>query len=1642
MAVRKTSGSSAPQRPSGEQTIQVQKGDTLSGIARRHGVTLQQLLAANPGITDPDRIRTGQRLELPRASTAPSTSPVPRVRPETTSGVDASTTPQRRTLGRDPATVQPELNTTGSLRGNGALGLLSAKKNLDSDSRTAASPAPNTPSSWNPFDQVDNKLVDSLQDLSPAKLRGVDGLQLVGAVKDGDLQVEIPLKAGRYKARGVSFSIEPNTVMRVQMQVRDGELVPARDARGRDTGGGCKVEIDPPADLPLWLTGRGAYLRDRGEAQVQFKADIGGFFDLNISKRGRFEVKDLVSGFADGSSTQATPASARGSRSDRSETPPMPEGVLQLDRLRFNVGQVTLKDDMIDAGSARIDLASGSHLRLSGDASRATLEGRVRVDSVALNQDGQALKTGPGEATVHVSSATRRDGSVVLSTRLSNVQATLEGFEATRPGTGEGAQDRLSLGPTKIRDGEVEVETTLRPGAPGRSSQVESGKVRASFEAEGVLRGLQLTVPDARGNTSFAVGESPFAGRVAVGPEGTRVDVTLADSRVEVRDLQTTKRDAALDLHHLQVQGRTALRLDTGSDDYKVDVQGRQIAVRVDDYRGHSAGVDVDLARTELTGQGRVQLGRDSGVQIDGELQLQGGVDDLQVRRSDGSLGLDLAAGSRVDAAVTHFSAGGGRGFEMDARGEVDIGLEHYKTRLPGLEAEGSARLQGTTDLHIGQGQIFFTRADATVEVQVDDAKVAPGGQGFSLDAGQGSQLDLKVQELKVSSNPAENSVVLGQGSRLQAVLDGGQMTLGGRTIALEKGSQARFDIDSVHKDGQGLPELHGTLQVDARFTGDLEATSRAAGSGARIERIEGSRSRARITVDDVALGQDGRFHLKGVGVQVDGGIDRIAGATGADGRGRGSLSDSPGEPLEPLVLPQAATAPPTSESSPQGTLSAERVRALSAAAIAGATVPGQDFHPVDVAKRIQDGTIEMQIPVEGTLGSGWRKSADFKKGTTLTVQATVENGRVVPGKTKASFSQSGDGPLWVTVRGAYFDDKNTLRLDLGGMKDFAVPGMEKMPLEADRFVERMTGQTTPSGSRSTSTNSAGNAGGATTSVPAALKLDQASLSVDNAVFKPGPLPVPGGTIQVDRDTRLTMSGTASAASLSGRIRFSEVELAQDGVALQSGKGSADLRVDYRRDGDRATITTSLENMSLDVRYAVHKRTNGDYIHLADGQVEGANLRTTTKLRLGPDGLPVAVDAADVNLHVPHFAGRIEGARATVDDADGEAQVEFGRSAVVGEIRVDHNRIAIKGQVDQLDAAVRDFAVASGQGKVDVQYARLRGKGEVDFAQGRGLQIDAEVQDIDARIRDFQSEGRGMAIDAGRTSIQGKGRVRLHSQGEVLLDGDLHIDSTLDRLSFAGETVGAKGRVETTSGSRLVADVNRVRFTREGEFSIQGKGGVDLGIRDFAGEVPGVQVEGSARIRGGGAFEFDSREGVHLPDRLQIDVDVRDGALRSSDGTANLDLAAGTRVSLNVTDMRVSERGRATQLTLGPGTTVHGGLDAGQLRVPGLSQPLVLGTGSQVEFSVDDLVVDEQGARRAQGRLRLEAELQADQVNLEELSGIRGLHVQRLDRARIRLTVDVPRAQLHSDGRFELEGTSFALDARMGSVSGRYDPGE
>jgi LysM repeat protein len=67
----------APDTPASRSaTYTVRSGDTMSGIAKAHGVSLQALAEANPQLSNMNRIAVGQTLNLPGTAAQPQRAPV------------------------------------------------------------------------------------------------------------------------------------------------------------------------------------------------------------------------------------------------------------------------------------------------------------------------------------------------------------------------------------------------------------------------------------------------------------------------------------------------------------------------------------------------------------------------------------------------------------------------------------------------------------------------------------------------------------------------------------------------------------------------------------------------------------------------------------------------------------------------------------------------------------------------------------------------------------------------------------------------------------------------------------------------------------------------------------------------------------------------------------------------------------------------------------------------------------------------------------------------------------------------------------------------------------------------------------------------------------------------------------------------------------------------------------------------------------------------------------------------------------------------------------------------------------------------------------------------------------------------------
>jgi hypothetical protein len=111
----------------------VKPGDSLTKIAKRNGISLAQLLKANPQITNPDRIQVGQLVNLPDTSTD-TTQPLPsNVVPAVTPTSKTVDTPADTSTGTTAAgvvaaaAVGAAAGALGAVLAEFVLGTLSAK---------------------------------------------------------------------------------------------------------------------------------------------------------------------------------------------------------------------------------------------------------------------------------------------------------------------------------------------------------------------------------------------------------------------------------------------------------------------------------------------------------------------------------------------------------------------------------------------------------------------------------------------------------------------------------------------------------------------------------------------------------------------------------------------------------------------------------------------------------------------------------------------------------------------------------------------------------------------------------------------------------------------------------------------------------------------------------------------------------------------------------------------------------------------------------------------------------------------------------------------------------------------------------------------------------------------------------------------------------------------------------------------------------------------------------------------------------------------------------------------------------------------------------------------------------------------------
>lgn len=1265
-------------------------------------------------------------------------------------------------------------------------------------------------SGFNPIqhDQLLGAVSQSAQQLAPKSLQGIDGFGMLDGVDKGRVQITVPLNAGKYQVDGHTVTVKPGTTAKVNVEVRDGRVVPAQG------GAGTQVTIDPPIDGPiggpLGIRGKGAHVEADGNGRGKVVADVGGFIGSFVDGKAVTKSTDL------GLGTGVRKMIEEGSKSSASSAG-LPQGMVAWDKVSFGASDVTLRDNKVDLGSMKVDLGPDSKLKLSGNAQKAELTGNINIDQLSLEQKGLQVSGGAGSANIHVTSERTKDGGYDVNASLSKVQADVTSLRATSQSKKSASDDHLELKGAKLRDGQVELQAHLNP-----DGSVASSHYRTRGRVDADSGNAQLTVPDANGTASLRVGAKGVSTRIDASDDRIKLDGT-ATGEIEVRGLQSKNGSSSIDIHHARAAGDISLNVDTAQDKFTSKIKASEIDVRLDDYRGKKDGLSADIGRTEVTGTGTLELDSKKGLKATGDMQVKGEIDDLEVRQ--GGKNKDtvfrLAQGSKIDGRIRQLSVDEANGFELDARVKVDAKLKQADVNLPGIRGQGDGHLKGETDLKIGRGEVRFENADARATLNIKDGHLAPSGDVFSADLAQG-KMELNLKQASYSSKSDRVTMEVGKGSVVEASLDSGLLKSGDYEMKLEKGSRARMDITGMRASSDGTPELRGRLELETKGTVNAHGLEGKERDGLRVQ-ADGNRGTTKVVVDEVALSQAGELRMKGVSFEVAGQLGQIK-----------AISTSTPE-AKPAPAPSPKTAkeanparPDLQIQSPAGVLSAEKAAASSAADLLGVKVQSHDLDGIELAKRVKNGTLDVEVPLEGKVPYkvlGINVGPDFEKGSMLRIHADVRDGEVVTDTLKAELTKPGSAVMGaVKLEGVYLDKDKQLRLKLNGAgnvdyaPDIAIADMrsaqekayQPSPFQAELGQIPERPPATGKGPRVSDfvTELSGFAPSGTSSGPSPVKLGQAKISVDNAQLQDGTeLNLPIGKLKVDETTRLQINRDKDGITqLKGQVNVERLDVDGGAFALKNARGTAELNVTHQERDHVASITTTLSKVDFQADGLATRTSKADYLQVGRLETKGGTItaQTTMKIeddpnRRGEKKYGEATTTFSANL--PQLEAQLASARLSVPPkGDERPQVELGKTHFNGALVATSDGVQrMSGKVSELDAAMRQVELTTGEGAMKIEAGRVKANAEIDYTPSRFVAKRGNVE-VDAVVDGAKAQLDRLGLPFQRT-VQADGRIRV--------TGAL---KNVEEISYA-ETNAAKAKTEfglkggTVTGSGRVGDL-------------------------------------------------------------------------------------------------------------------------------------------------------------------------------------------------------------------------------------------
>jgi len=471
----------------------------------------------------------------------------------------------------------------------------------------------------------------------------------------------------------------------------------------------------------------------------------------------------------------------------------------------------------------------------------------------------------------------------------------------------------------------------------------------------------------------------------------THAQLRVSEATGTAENLNTTHGPASLEITRLQVTGDASVATGASHGGVELSVRARSVVADLKRLVVKTHAVQVRTGRTRVRGEADLKITPD-GSHLHGTLHCPVALEAVTARGDNGRWRSVVRRGATVDGILRALTWGAGRTPSLHAVARIHATLQNQAVRLPRLETAGDVLLRGELDVLLRDGELLLTSEDATATSEVKYFCVSLGREGL-LNANHGSRILLPLRQIRLTGDPEQRRLVLGDGGELDLVVRDGHVRLGGRSYMVTPQSRALIGLRGLTLDGAAPHHVRASMAMEVSLVEHRDA----AGEGAGHEAL------GLLTCEELTLHRDGALEARGLRVGInahDGLFDDVAVGVSADGA-------------------QAAS-------------------------------------PLRFLDHLWSGTLDADVALEGQMGKGVFTKVSFLPGTRLILHARVQDGRVVARSFKGQLTQVGYGPLGIAVRGFHLDDDGTVRLELQGPVNIAAPGLERLPTNVLAFVQHI----------------------------------------------------------------------------------------------------------------------------------------------------------------------------------------------------------------------------------------------------------------------------------------------------------------------------------------------------------------------------------------------------------------------------------------------------------------------------------------------------------------------------------------------------------------------------------------------------------